>query len=152
MPSRIQRYAKRVGIYFWPSVEADALVLDVWSNIPSRERPQDLFRRAVLLGLRQMAANGELPERVLRHNRIGERLARHLPAAFSAPHPVPSPAAHQPASALPAPTSYHPAPADAQPAEPMAFEDGPEEAFDMDAMMRLMGDTQPSGREEAPAG
>jgi hypothetical protein len=152
MPRRIERYAKRLGIYFWPSIEHDALVLDVWSSIPSSERPQDVFRRAVLVGLSEMARTGELPEKVLNRNRIGERLARRLPAAFMPPAALapPQAPAYAPAPYAPAPyapPAYEPGPAHVP--APMAFEEAEQAEPDIDAMLRMMGGSQPAASDDA---
>jgi len=147
MPRRIERYAKPVRIYFWPNVEADALVLEIWKEIPQGERPQDVFRRAMLLGLREMAAAGELPEKLLARNRIGERLARRLPPAFTAPAALPAPVQVPVPAPAPAYPAYAPEPA--RESAPIAFEEAVEAEPDIDAMLRMMGGEAPMTREDA---
>ena len=52
-------------VYLKPGIEEDDQVYDIWSSLRGRGRPQDVFRRALRLGLRAMAEAGELPRAAL---------------------------------------------------------------------------------------
>lgn len=53
--------ARSVEIYLKPGIEEDDQVHEVWTALRGRARPQDVFRRALRLGIRAMAEAGELP-------------------------------------------------------------------------------------------
>ena len=146
MPRKVVRRTERIALYVLPTVEADRVILDAWNATQaSSERSQDIFRRALLRGLREMAADGELPESVLSKLDLRARLKRRLPRAFDPDPGEVSPARREPARepfpGLPEPSAA-PIPAttgDAVPEEP-----------DMDAILGLMGGGSPLAVTPAP--
>ena len=108
MPRKINRKAERIAVYLLPSIEQDATILAAWHAARVVDRNQDVFRRALALGLRAMHDNGEFSDSFLNQGQppLRERLARRgLPRAFEPPggfaQPVvASPPAHIPEAIL----------------------------------------------------
>jgi hypothetical protein len=57
--------ARSIEVYLKPGIEEDDQVHEIWKACRGRARPQDVFRRAIRLGLRAMAEAGELPRAAL---------------------------------------------------------------------------------------
>lgn len=53
--------ARSVEIYLKCGIQEDDQVHAIWASLRGRARPQDIFRRALRLGLQAMAQAGELP-------------------------------------------------------------------------------------------
>lgn len=69
--SAAMRTAVRIQIYAMPGVPAEKVLIDVWNAADSaRGKAQEVFRRALLLGLRQMCESGELDDAVV--DAVGE--------------------------------------------------------------------------------
>ncbi|GJD87867.1 hypothetical protein BHAOGJBA_1373 [Methylobacterium hispanicum] len=83
------RTAVRLQIYALPGVPAEKLLIDVWQAAgSSRGKAQEVFRRALLLGLRQMCEAGELDDSVVDavgEERIMGRSRRRRAPSVSAP-------------------------------------------------------------------
>lgn len=52
---------RSIGIYLKPGIEEDDQIYEVWQSLTLRGRPQEVFRRLILLGLRAAVEKGELP-------------------------------------------------------------------------------------------
>ncbi len=57
----LMKRARSVDIYLKPGIDEDDQTYAVWQALRARGRPQDVFRRAIRLGLLVMADAGELP-------------------------------------------------------------------------------------------
>lgn len=69
--SAAMRTAVRIQIYAMPGVPAEKLLIDTWNAADSaRGKAQEVFRRALILGLRQMCEAGELEDGIV--DAVGE--------------------------------------------------------------------------------
>lgn len=53
--------ARSIEIYLKPGIDEDDLVHRVWEAVGARGRPQETFRRLLVLGIRAAVENGEMP-------------------------------------------------------------------------------------------
>lgn len=87
--SAAMRTAVRLQIYALPGVPAEKLLIDMWQAAGSaRGKAQEVFRRALLLGLRQMCEAGELDDSIVDavgEERIMGRSRRRRTPSTSAP-------------------------------------------------------------------
>ncbi len=154
MPRKINRKAERIAVYLMPSIEQDATILAAWNAAKGVDRTQDVFRRALGLGLRAMFEAGELSDAFLNQGQppLRERLARRgLPRAFEPPGGFPAPVVASPPAHVPE-TIHAPQPGPRpepppRPATPRPPAE-PEEP-DYEDLMALMGGSQPAVREDA---
>ena len=72
---KVNRRAERVGIYFWPSVELDRVVLDIVHSLKTHGRSADILRLALVRGLRDMTENGDMPPMLVERLDLRKRLA-----------------------------------------------------------------------------
>jgi hypothetical protein len=52
---------RSIEIYLKSGIEEDDQIYEVWQSLSMRGRPQEIFRRLILLGLRSAVEKGELP-------------------------------------------------------------------------------------------
>ena len=55
------RRSRSIEIYLKPGIAEDDLIHAIWRSASAQGRPQDLFRRLILLGLKASYASGDLP-------------------------------------------------------------------------------------------
>lgn len=85
--SAAMRTSVRIQIYALPGVPAEKLLIDTWQAAGSaRGKAQDVFRRALLLGLRQMCEAGELDDAIV--DAVGEERIMGRSRRRRAPAPV----------------------------------------------------------------
>lgn len=69
--SAATRTVVRLQLYANPGIPAERLLLDVWeASAKARGKSQEIFRRAITLGLRQMCESGELEDAIV--DEVGE--------------------------------------------------------------------------------
>lgn len=69
--SAATRTVVRLQLYANPGIPAERLLLDVWeASGKARGKSQEIFRRALTLGLRQMCESGELEDAIV--DEVGE--------------------------------------------------------------------------------
>lgn len=69
--SAATRTVVRLQLYANPGIPAERLLLDVWdASAKARGKSQEIFRRALTLGLRQMVESGELEDAIV--DSVGE--------------------------------------------------------------------------------
>ena len=69
--SAATRTVVRLQLYANPGIPAERLLLDVWeASAKARGKSQEIFRRALTLGLRQMCESGELEDAIV--DEVGE--------------------------------------------------------------------------------
>ncbi len=117
---------RSVEIYLKPGIEEDDLIHEVWREASLTGRPQDLFRRILLTGIRSLYESGDLPRTpsgaVERSGLLVARIPPRRPRGRPRKHPLPPPRvqeaplpqahAHPPAARPPvsAPLATAPAP------------------------------------------
>lgn len=146
MPKKpAKRISERVSIYLLPNKEQDSIVLDVYNASKVHDRVQDLFRAAIFRGLRSMFETGDIPEVILAHHRLAERLGRRVArqAMLAPPIPALPPSNYLPDPILPPPTQLSEAEFEAR--APRAEEADPEP----EDFLGLMGGAKPMTREDA---
>ncbi len=87
--SAATRTVVRLQLYANPGIPAERLLLDVWeASAKARGKSQEIFRRALTLGLRQMVESGELEDAIV--DEVGEDriLGRPRRRRSQAPPPV----------------------------------------------------------------
>lgn len=55
---------RAIDLYLKPGIEEDDRIHTIWLGLRDCGRPQEVLRRAMMLGLRSMAASGELPHSI----------------------------------------------------------------------------------------
>jgi len=67
----MSRRSRAIDIYLKAGIEEDDLVFAIWTALHGTGRPQDVFRRALRIGLRMLAETGELPRAALQQAESG---------------------------------------------------------------------------------
>ncbi len=161
VPRKVNRRSERIAIYLLPGPEVDRTVLTACKAIKAvEERNQDILRRALYHGLLALHERGEIPDDVLRQREypsagtLGEILAaqarrRGLPRAFAPPGPALAAALPDAAAAPVVPSPPRPEPPREERPPPPPPPPAEEEEPDFDALMGMMGGSQPAVREDA---
>ena len=53
--------ARSIEVYLKPGIDEDDVIHRVWEAVAARGRPQETFRRLLILGIRAAVENGEMP-------------------------------------------------------------------------------------------
>ena len=67
----MSRRSRAIDLYLKAGIEEDDLVFAIWTALHGTGRPQDVFRRALRIGLRMLAETGELPRAALQQAESG---------------------------------------------------------------------------------
>lgn len=115
-----RRKSRSIHVYLKPGMREDDLLLAIWDVTTQAGRPQDVYRRLLLEGVKRMVENGDMPLSIMKDPTV----ARHLdvlgdidrdrrqvlvlaPQTYPGDRPVVRPGQ----SGLPPQAAYRPAPA-----------------------------------------
>lgn len=121
-----RRKSRSIHVYLKPGMREDDLLLAIWDVTTQAGRPQDVYRRLLLEGVKRMVENGDMPLSIMKDPTV----ARHLdvlgdidrdrrqvvvlaPPAYPGDRPVVLPGQ----SGMSPHAAYRPAPAAAEPQE-----------------------------------
>ncbi len=104
-----KRKSRAINVYLKPGVREDELLSAIWDAHAEGGRPQDVYRRMLLEGLKRMIENGDMSLSVMKDPRVVQYLDvlgdldrdRRQPFVVVAPHQAPGVATAAPAYAPP---------------------------------------------------